>query len=127
MSVANLSWLYAAVGILALLLNIALLFTKWSQYPRSTKYALGGLGLILLAQIGPQIVMMLVGQFATSSSFVLYSVVAAFGGSLVHFAGLCLLIAAVYADRNYNSAEPLGIDPDGRKSARAADSNPYVV
>lgn len=135
MSVVDYSWLYVLAAILTLALNLAavvFLFTKWQQYPRPTKWALFGFGLILLSQIGFRVLIMLTARVVSPDSFILVNAVASLASLFVHFAGLCMLIVAVYVDRKAQSvaslaAASLDADRGGRPNTRTEDSNPYAV
>ena len=130
MSATNFAWLAAATGWLTILLYLAaavFLCTRWSRFPRPTRWALSAFALFLSSQIGMRVVLIVLAQATNVGNFMLYNVLITLLGSLMHFAGLCVLITAVYVDRNPKATEDSETHQVGRTRSRDSDSNPYAV
>ena len=130
MSVQDYGWLFTAIAIFGLMLNIGAvvyLFTKWSKHPRPTKWALAGIGLMIFGQIASRVSMSIFAQLFDADNFLLFNVLSSLGYMATHFAGLCMLIVAVYVDRVPLTDRLSGNLTEGRSDTSTLESNPYAV
>ncbi len=130
MSATDFGWVFAAISLGSIAANFSLivfLFTKWRRFPRPTGWALAAMLTFLAAQIGMQVGMIILAQFSVTESLIWNQAIATLLSSILHFAGLCILITAVYVDRAPKRFESDGQIADDRSRPLDPDPNPYAV
>jgi hypothetical protein len=125
MATASFGWMFAALSLMALLVNLGFLvflLTRYGKYPKPTLLALLAFGIMLLSTIMHWGVNFALTRFLDSETAMLATLASSFFSTLGHFGSLFLLVAAIYTDRKQGVASNSD-DFVGRSTI--SSENPY--